>query len=432
MTTRFAIRCTLLAGLVAMTLVGAGGCSSGPAATKQAPSNVKYAFWPTAPDEPRIQFIGAFNSSEDVSATEASGLEKVVFGKDAVRPAYVNKPYGVAMRDGKIYVCDIRGKSVVVMDLAKKQTRLMGITGANRLERPVAIEIADDGEICVADGVYGAVMIYDKNERFVRSIKVDKMKPASMALFGDRLYISDMGRQKVLIVDRKAGKELGTIGTTGDDAGQFRLPLGVSTDKQGNVYVTDMMRCVVQKFTPDGTFISAFGKQGDHAGAFVRPKHLAVDSDGIVYVVDAAFQNVQMFNDKFELLMHFGAAGTFLGAMNLPVGIAVTDTGIEYFKDKLYPGFEAKRLIVVGNQFGDGKVSVYALGQRRSGYSLADIQAVAAPVTIGVVETPSAETLKFQNVGGIEPTPEGAVKDTPPGEGEEPEKQPATTPANPK
>lgn len=428
-----------LAGVVALAAIS--GCGSTPSSQKKdtGPQGT-YAFWPTAPDEPRIQFIGAYNSSEDVSKTEASGLEKAVFGKDVEQVAFVNKPYGLTMRDGKIYICDIRGKSVVVMDLAKKQTRLMGTTGVNKLERPVAIAIGDDGEIYVADGVFGAVMIYDKNERFSRAIKIEKFKPASMATFGDRLYIADLARQQILILDRKKGSEIGVIGSVGDEPGQFRLPVGVTVDRKGDVYVSDMMRCVVQKFDPDGKLVWSFGQQGDAAGTFARPKHLAVDSDGVIYVVDAAFQNVQMFNSDRKLLMHFGAAGDFPGAMNLPVGIVVSDKDLEFFKDKIYPGFEAKRLVLVANQFGDGKVSVYAMGGLRSGYTIEQVAAVSAKIQLGVQDTPSAEALKFQNVGGVEPTPEGAVQDTPadgqPADGSapgtKPETKPATPPANPK
>ncbi|MCC6229239.1 MAG: hypothetical protein IT432_08445 [Phycisphaerales bacterium] len=435
MSTKFAIRGALAAGLLGLVaLIGVSGCGSTPTETKKDVGTAgKYAFWPLAPAEPRIQYIGSYNSSEDVSKTEASGLEKAVFGRDAEQVAYVNKPYGLIMHDGKIYICDIRGKSVVVMDLARKQTRLMGTTGVNKLERPVAITIGDDGEIYVADGVYGAIMIFDKSERFSRAIKIEKFKPASMATFGERLYIADITRQQILILDRKSGKELGVIGSVGDEPGQFRLPIGVTVDKSGNVYVTDMMRCMVQKFDKDGKYLSGFGRLGDHAGSFARPKHVAVDSDGIIYVVDAQFQNVQMFNDEFKLLMFFGSPGKHPGAMSLPVGIAVTDQGLDYFKDKIYPGFEAKRLVLVANQFGDGRVSVYAMGGLRSGYTIEQVAAVSEKVSVGVQDTPSAETLKFQNIGGVEPTPEGAVQDEPLGDSAQPaEPQPQTPPANPK
>jgi DNA-binding beta-propeller fold protein YncE len=431
MNTNRAIRSALIALAAAASLLSATGCGSGPAKVA-ANSSTRYAFWPLAPDEPRIQFLGAFNSSEDISPTKASGLEQVVFGKEAVKPAYVNKPYGIASRDGKIYICDIRAKALVVMDLAKKQTRLIGTTGQSRLERPIAVAAAPDGQLYVADGIHAAIVVYDKNERFSRFIPIPKLKPASIAINGNRLYVVDMGRQSVLMLDAATGKQIGEFGSVGDEEGQFRLPVGVSIDKQGNVYVSDMMRCKVQKFSAEGKYIASVGEQGDHAGGFARPKQLAVDEEGIIYVVDAAFQNVQMFNAEMKLLMHFGAAGEFPGAMNLPVGIAVTDSGIKYFADRLHPGFGAKRLVIVANQFGDSKISVYALGERRSDYSLADLSAAAAKVETGT-GAPSAESLKFQNIGGVEPGAEGAPAIPPAGESPTaPTPSPAPAPVTPK
>lgn len=87
-----------------------------------------FSFWPPPPVEPRIQFLGTFDSSEDISPIKTSALESVVFC--AMRPSLpdVQKPYGVAIRDGKIYVCDIRSKALVILDFAKKQTRIVGVT----------------------------------------------------------------------------------------------------------------------------------------------------------------------------------------------------------------------------------------------------------------------------------------------------------------
>jgi sugar lactone lactonase YvrE len=424
MNTRIAIRTLLLAGLAVLAPAGLSGCGSSPTSQAPAPAAGSYVFWPQAPDEPRIQFLGAFNSSEDVAPTTSSALEKVVFGRDSTRPAFVNKPYGVAVRNGSIYVCDIRAKSLIVLDIAKKQTRLVGTTGVNKLERPAAVVVADDGKIYVADGVTSAIHVYDASERFIAGYKFDKLKPAALALHGDRLYLADIGRQTVLVIDRNTGKQLGAIGEVGDGEGQFRLPVGVTTDKTGNIYVSDMMLCRIQKFSPDGKFLGAFGEQGDHAGGFARPKHLTVDSEGILYVVDAAFQNVQMFNGEFKLLMHFGSAGNFPGAMSLPVGVAVSDTGLDLFKDRIHPGFDARRLVVVANQFGDGKINVYALGTRKPSYALADIFASTQKIATGVGD-PSAEALKFQNIGGVEPGQEAANAQG----GEEPKPEaPAPTP----
>jgi DNA-binding beta-propeller fold protein YncE len=370
-----------------------------------------------------------------VAPTKSSGFEQLVFGKDVVRSEFISKPYGVAIRDGRIYVCDMRAKALTVLDLRKKQTRLVGVAGPNQLSHPVAVAVADDGTIYVADNIRDAVLVFDRSERFLRLISADKFRPVALAISGDRLYACDMRGQVVRVFDRASGKQVDTIGSVGDEDGQFRLPIGIAADRHGDIYVTDLMRLnsetprmAVQKFGPDGKFICAFGPLGDYAGSFARPKHIAVDNDGIVYIVDAAFQNVQMFDDQNRLLMHFGAPGDFPGAMNLPVGVAVCDDGLDVFADQLHPGFKPTRAIVVSNQFGEAKVSVYVLGQRREGTALSDLTSTAAAVHPGV-ETPDAERLRLQNPGGIEPAaPDPGAEVTSP---EKPPTETSTPPPSP-
>ncbi|MCC6676432.1 MAG: hypothetical protein IT436_04750 [Phycisphaerales bacterium] len=399
------------AGLVAVATVS--GCSSAPETNRRpaAPTG-SFAFWPSAPDEPRIQFIRSISSSEDVASTKTSGFEKIVFGEDAGKPSELNKPYGVAMRDGTIYVCDIRGSALVAFDLNKKQTRLIGTSGANRLDHPVGVTVAEDGMIYVADNSRSAIVVFDASERYMTTFGVAKSKPASLAVHGERLYVTDMASQVVQIFDRHSGAMLGTIGTVGDEDGQFRLPLGIATDPAGNIWVTDMMRCRVQKFAPDGQFVLGIGTLGDYAGSFARPKHIAVDKDGVVYVVDAAFQNVQMFDGEGRLLMAFGAAGDFPGAMNLPAGICIAEDAAGLFAGQIHPGFDPKRVVLVTNQFGLTKVSLYAMGTKREGWTVQQLAAAAVPVSTGVGVT-SPERKKMQEQGG-QPEPSAVPGATPP------------------
>jgi hypothetical protein len=107
--------------------------------------------------------------------------------------------------------------------------------------------------------------------------------------------------------------------------------------------------------------------------------------------------------------------------MNLPAGIAVSDDGLDLFKDLAHPGFEPRRLIVVTNQFGSDKVSVYLLGTMRSGWTAQQLAAASAPVSSGVGADP--ERLKLQMQGDApEPLPD---------EDEEPAEPDADAPAGP-
>lgn len=411
-------RVTIPAAIAAALLFTIVGCAGGPTKVERKHSSAAsggYAFWPPFPNEPRVQFLRSFAASSDVSQVASSGLEKLVFGStDQHNEEGLQKPYGIAAKDGRIYVCDIRNASVTVLDLRKKQTRLIGTSGSTALSHPVDVAIADDNTLYVADNERSSIFVFDAAERFSRIFGYPGLKPVSVAVHADRLYVCDMNAHAVEILDRNSGKRIGTIGSVGDEDGQFRVPLGVDTDAAGNVYVMDMMRCRMQKFGLDGSYLSGVGTLGDYVGGFVRPKHLAVDNEGITYIVDSAFQNVQMFDDQNRMLMAFGAAGDFPGAMNLPVGICVTDSGLDLFQSDVHPGFVAKRLIFVTNQFGPDKVSVYAYGERRKDFSLQDLASHSAAIPAGTGSSP--EILQLSSPGA-EPIPSPDETAEPPAEG---------------
>lgn len=386
------------AAVALAVLVVAGGCAttSTPAGARR--DNEHYAFWPPVPDEPRVQFLTSFRYSADVEAP-ASGLEQMVFGR-ARQVLPIGKPYGVAAWRGRIYVCDITNPGVVILDLERRETRIMGARGVEPMLQPTDIAVADDGMKYVADRKRGRIFVFDANDRFVLTYGKAYV-PVGVDVRGDDLYVADFNTNAVVVLDRRTGEQRRVIGGPGGEPGRFVRPLGVEVDRAGNVYVTDAIRGRVQKFAPDGAFAWAKGELGDSPGNFVRPKHIAVDEDGVVFVVDAAFQNVQMFNADAELLMYFGSPGEHPGAMSLPAGIDVGPIDSDFYDDLVHPAFEAQRLVVVTNQFGLHKVAVYALGRLKPGRTVADIAPAAAAIATG------------QQVPGAVPAGPAAAPDEP-------------------
>lgn len=373
-------------GCIALMIIAtllSGGCS----ATTERPidvSNRQFSFWPQFPAEPRVQFLVAYRYSSDVDIKK-SRFEDLIYGEESsVLP--INKPYGIEMWDGKIYVCDIRNPGLVVLDLAKHQTRIMRTKGLGGMIQPTDIAISPDGMKYVADTVRGVVFVFDANERHVRSFGHEGFKPVGIAVHENAIYVSDFATQSVLVMNRFDGTTIRTIGEPGGEDGQFIRPLGVDVDDQGYVYVCDVIKCRLQRFDPEGNLVKAVGTIGDTAGSFVRPKHLSVDKSGIVYVADAAFDNVQMFNEEGQVLMFFGSGGGHPGAMNLPAGVSTTDQDIELFRQYIHPAFEAERIVLVTNQFGPNKVGIFALGQLREGMTIDDIASNVSDMPTGIQE----------------------------------------------
>lgn len=403
------VRLLRLAAPLAILLSVVIGCATSKSAAPQRPGT--YSFWPLFPDEPRMQFLVSFQYSDDVEP-EKSGLEDLIYGeKRRVLP--INKPYGIEMGDGKIYVCDKRNAGVVVLDLRKKQTRLMGTSGLARMSGPTDVAIAPDGLIYVSDDARGAIFVYSAEEKHIASFGWPDFRPTGIAVHGDELYACDFVSQQVQVMDRRTGERLRAIGEKGDQDGQFVRPLGIDIDRDGNVYVTDVIRCRVQKFSATGELLGAFGGVGDVLGAFVRPKHLAVDRAGIVYVVDAGFANIQMFNQDNRLLMFFGATGAHPGAMYLPAGVCVHEGDLDLFEHYIHPAFDAQRLVLVTNQFGPNKVAVYAMGRLRDGFTVQDIATARAAMESGL-SGEDEPTEAFDRPPSGPPEPGGDSDQTPP------------------
>jgi len=332
----------------------------------------EFMFWPPAPDAPRIQFLTSISSSSDVTR-KSTKMEEFLYGTDTVTDLPFERPYGIRMYDGKMYVCDATAANVSILDLRNKEVRILGATGQVHLSKPIDIAISPDGVKYVADTGYGAIMVFDSADKYAGKVAVKGMRPVSVALYNDQLYVSDLGASVIRVLNRYDGTPIRTIGGPGGGKGQFGGSMGLTIDKNGNVYVNDVLGCKVQKFANDGTFIYSIGGLGDHPGQFVRPKLMAVDSAGILYVVDFAFQNVQMFDEQGVMLMFFGGEGDFPGSMNAPTGVCVSDTDLDLFKEYIHPDFDAKRLVIVTNNTGAHKINVYALGELKPGKTVADV-----------------------------------------------------------
>jgi sugar lactone lactonase YvrE len=344
---------TVLAVGVVLLLVG---CASAPRKKES------LIFYPPPPELPRIQFLTSFSGLKDIE--EQSSFNRFVVGEKQDRR--LDKPYGVGMFDGKIYVCDTND-TVVVIDLkAKTYGPLKGAAGEGRLIEPQNISIAADGTKYVADPGRGQIVVYNRDDEYIRAYgNPDTWRPVDAAAFEDRLYVADMKVGVVKVLDLQSGEVVKTMGDKGDADSRLAMPTNLTFDREGYLYVTDVARFQVVKFDRDGHFKQAFGRLGDNLGHFARPRGTALDREGRLYAVDAAFNNVQIFSKEGWLLLFFGKAGDAEGDFLLPAKVVIDYDDLQYFKKYLQPDFEAEYLILVTSQFGPHRVNVLAFGKQK-------------------------------------------------------------------
>jgi len=319
-------------------------------------------FFPPAPELPRIQYLTAFTGSKDVEKQTA--FNRFVVGeKQDVR---LDKPYGVAIHDGKIYVCDTNA-TVVVFDLKSKVfENLKGAVGPGKLMQPTNISIEADGTKYVSDPARGQIVVFDRDDKYVKAYgEPGAWRPVDAVAFEDRVYVADVTNRLVKVFDKASGEPIKTIGDKGEPTERLDRPTNLAFDGEGYLYVTDVGRFQVVKFDRDGHYASAFGKPGDGPGHFARPKGVAVDRKGLVFAVDASYNNVQIFNKEGRVLLFFGEGGEQPGNLLLPAKVTLDYDNLQYFRDYVDPGFQAEYLVLVTNQFGPSAVSVMAYGYEK-------------------------------------------------------------------
>jgi sugar lactone lactonase YvrE/6-pyruvoyl-tetrahydropterin synthase len=353
------MRHSLTRTVAAAVILFVAGCAGAPVKKKEAA-----VFYPPVPDLPRIQYLASFSGSKDIE--KQSAFNKFVVGEKG--DIKLSKPYGVGIYDGKIYVCDTN-RTVMVFDF-KNHTfgPLDGARGPGKLLQPLNISITPDGTKYVTDPVRGQVVVFDRNDQYVRAYGMPgDWKPVDAVLFGDRVYVSDIENGLVKVFDKMTGEPVATIGNKGEASQRLFKPTDLAFDRKGNLYVTDFGKFHVIKYDRDGHYLGTLGKLGDLPGNFSRPRGLAFDKDNRLYVVDAAFNNVQLFNKDGRILMFFGSSSDAVssGALMLPAGIAIDYNDIQYFKDYVDPSFEPQYLIAVTSQFGKRLVNLYAFGKEK-------------------------------------------------------------------
>jgi DNA-binding beta-propeller fold protein YncE len=244
----------------------------------------------------------------------------------------LDKPFGLALDDaGNLLVTDTGASAVCFLDLPRKKWIRWESAGKTRFKSPVAV--ARHGPtIFVADSVLGKVLAFDEQGKLQFEITSELERPSGLALFGDRLYVTDSQRHQVVLCDLD-GKFISKFGRRGSGPGEFNFPTHVSADAVGRIYVTDSLNNRIQVFDANGRFQRAFGSAGDGPGHFSRPKGVAVDRSGHVYVVDAIFDNVQVFDEQGRLLMNWGEAGPAPGEFWLPNAVVVSRDNEIYVAD---------------------------------------------------------------------------------------------------
>lgn len=172
------------------------------------------------------------------------------------------------------------------------------------------------------EGKKGFMSLLDEDEDRGKPIT----KPYGMQYVGGKLYVCDsQGFPSIIIIDfvKKSFNYL--AGNNG--AGRLRKPLNVAVDKDGNVFVADMLKQEILTYDQAGRYTGSIGK-----GTDLKPADVAVDAKA-VYVLDSKANAIKVFDRQSrELLRSFGnpADHPAKEGLFMPTNFAADDKGLIY------------------------------------------------------------------------------------------------------
>ncbi|MEW6218265.1 MAG: hypothetical protein AB1634_01870 [Thermodesulfobacteriota bacterium] len=210
--------------------------------------------------------------------------------------------------DDRIFAGSVTNGSVQVFGADRKRLHALG-QGDGELGRPLAIAVAANGTVYVADDRDGVIKVYDGNGRRLFSFAGagsgagQLNHPTALAVDDVRhellvadlpLVTSAMGPHegaRVQVFDL-AGRYRRAFGTFGIGDGLLIKPLGLAVDDAGRVLVSDAYQNVVQVFAGDGEHLSTIF---DLESPLRTPLSVAVASTGQVLVASLNAGTVEVF-----------------------------------------------------------------------------------------------------------------------------------------
>jgi tripartite motif-containing protein 71 len=178
--------------------------------------------------------------------------------------------------------------------------------GAGQLSAPAGVAVDPLGRILIADSGNHRIERFDSSGVFVGEFggfgyddnRFDR--PTSLFVGGTLgLWVLDQGNARVVKYDLE-GRLLGVVVDLRSDAMRAKLgtvdPGGLSADRGGELYITDLAADRVIVFDPLGAVVGEWGGFGAQPGRFAKPGGVAVDARGRLLVGDAGNRRVQLLD----------------------------------------------------------------------------------------------------------------------------------------
>jgi len=260
------------------------------------------------------------------------------------------------------------------------------------VDRPMDIGLDSQRNIYVLMPQQGFIKVYQNGVSKGQAIKgkinkrnyLEKASGLVVDMRGD-IYFTESYEHSIKKIDENQNL-LVSFGSEGDSRGQFDSPIGITSDRDGRIYIADSRNQRVQILQVTGsnkglmkvdeksppmveTYFAIeaehaisdlaispmyglhvisdrqnhilgkgskggiYGQSGKKAGDFKSPQAMNIGSDGRIYVADTGNNRVQVLSPEGVPQYQFGKRGSKTGQFTNPQGIVVNAKGIIYVAD---------------------------------------------------------------------------------------------------
>ncbi len=230
------------------------------------------------------------------------------FGAKGTGDGQFTRPTAIAVnRDGDLLVTDSTNNRVQKFSPDGQFISKFGSGGAGngQFSDPEGITTDFDGNIWVADAYNSRIQKFDEDGKFLAKFGTAGMGVGQLAMPvgididpDGNVWVSDFESNRVSIYEAD-GDFLTQVGSPGAGPGQFNRPSAIEIDADGNVWVADQTNGRVQRFDLDGKYVGQFGSKGTGEGQFSfganPPAGITTDRVGRIWVTDITKHRIQQW-----------------------------------------------------------------------------------------------------------------------------------------
>ncbi len=127
------------------------------------------------------------------------------------------------------------------------------------------------------------------------------------------IFVADTGNDRI--------EKFSPNGDFVTSIGEFEAPNGIAIDRAGNIYVAEIgSKHRIKKLGPDGSFVVAW------APALYGPRRIAIGPDNSLYVVDSGRNRIVKFSPNGQIVASWGSEGSGDGQFTGLSSVAVDPT----------------------------------------------------------------------------------------------------------